>query len=114
VAKSKTSNGLRSGGQSKMEAVRNILKKNQAAMPGEITQQVKEQFGIDITPKMASTYKYHIQRKAGKRRGGCRWAQAETTGNSVASGLDDLLRAADKLGWQRVKEVVDKVIQAPA
>jgi hypothetical protein len=31
-----------------------------------------------------------------------------------AGGLDDLLRAAQKLGWRRVKEIMDQVLQAPA
>jgi hypothetical protein len=29
-------------------------------------------------------------------------------------GVNDLLSAAQKLGWKRVKQIVDQVLQAPA
>ncbi len=49
------------------------------------------------------------QRKAAKAAGGVPAGQPLKS----TDGLDDLLRAAEKLGWQRVKEIVDRVIGAP-
>jgi hypothetical protein len=102
-----------------MEAARRVLEQTPGASAGELSRAVKEQFALNLSPKMASTYKYHIQKKAksAKRRAISSNAGAASVGGSQidqAAGVDDLLSAAQKLGWQRVKEVVDLVIQAPA
>jgi hypothetical protein len=103
-----------------MEAARRVLEATPDATAGELSRAVREQFGLNLTPKMASTYKYHIQKQtksAGKRSPIRSDPSVASTGGSQsaqAAGVDDLLRAAQKLGWHRVKEVVDLVIQAPA
>ena len=120
MARRRTNNGANGVGRNKMEAARRVLQQTPGATAGELSRAVKEQFSLNLTPKMASTYKYHIQKKsksAGKRNAMPSNAGVAGTGGSQsaqAAGVDDLLRAAQKLGWQRVKEVVDLVIQAPA
>ena len=111
----RTSNDV---GRNKMEAARRVLEQTPGATAGELSRAVKVQFGLNLNPKMASTYKYNIQKKtksAGKSSPIRSEAGVAGAGHSdQAAGVDDLLRAAQKLGWHRVKEVVDLVIQAPA
>ena len=99
----------------KMHAVREILRTSPGAKPSEISQRAKTEYGVDITPKMAGTYRYHImgkQRRANRR---AVRAAAQMSGSGGRSdGLDHLLRAAETLGWRRVKEIVDGVLSAPA
>jgi hypothetical protein len=120
MARRKTNNQSNGVGRNKMEAARRVLEQTPRATAGELSRAVREQFGLNLNPKMASTYKYHIQKKtksAGKRsaiRSNPSVADTGSSQTAQAAGVDDLLRAAQKLGWQRVKEVVDLVIQAPA
>jgi hypothetical protein len=102
-----------------MEAARRVLQATPTATAGEISRAVKKEYGLNLSPKTASTYKYYIQKKS--KSAGTRSPVRSTAGSSdiggrtsQAAGVDDLLRAAQKLGWRRVKEVVDLVIQAPA
>lgn len=103
--------------KSKMAAVRLVLAANPDATGVTISEALKKQYGMDLDAKNAGSYKFHILRtqKIRKRRKARRAnATAATNHASPESGFDDLLRAAEKLGWQRVKEVVDKVTSAPA
>jgi hypothetical protein len=120
MARRKTNNQSNGVGRNKMEAARRVLGQTPGATAGELSRAVREQFGLNLNPKMASTYKYHIQKKT-KYVGmgsptGSNASIAGTGGSQAAqaAGVDDLLSAAQKLGWRRVKEVVDLVIQAPA
>jgi hypothetical protein len=100
-----------------MEAARRVLQATPAATAGEISRAVKKEYGLNLSPKTASTYKYYIQKKsksAGRRSPARSTAGSTSTGGGQAAGVNDLLSAAQKLGWRRVKEVVDLVIQAPA
>jgi hypothetical protein len=103
-------------GLSKMDAVRQILAAKADSTASEITEQAKTKFGVDINPKMAATYRYHILSKdRRKQRKAVRAVQAANPSSTDASdGVDDLLRAARKLGWQRVGEIVQGVLNAPS
>jgi hypothetical protein len=104
--------------QTKLGAARVVMRSTPTATAPEMARSVKEQFGFDLTPKMAANYRYTALKEMGGRRGrrGAVAASAArtTTPRNEQAGIDDLLQAAQKLGWQRVKEVVDSVIQAPA
>ena len=99
----------------KMQAVRQLLEATPQMTGSEIATAMKGQFNLAMTPKVASTYRYHIlgrqrrrQRKAVRAMAGPQGVPGKT------DGLDHLLRAAEKLGWRRVKEIVDGVLGAPA
>jgi hypothetical protein len=113
MAKKSSSNGKPI---SKMEVVRQILGKNPNAKASEIAEQAKAAHGVEIDPKMASTYRYHVLSK--QRRKQRRTVRAVQAANPSATdnsdGVDDLLRAARKLGWQRVSEIVAGVLNAPS
>ena len=100
---------------SKMEVVRAILKKNPNAKASEIVEAAKTTYGIAINAKMAGTYRYHVLSKEHrKQRKTVRAVQAANPSpNDKMDGVDDLLRAARKLGWQRVQEIVAGVLNAP-
>ena len=106
------------GKPSKIAAVRAFLTENPHAKASEISNALSTKHGLTISPKVASTYRYHIlssKRRKARRAAGMKRGTAASRGSvSEAAGMDDLLRAAAHLGWQRLKEVVDKVIQAPA
>jgi hypothetical protein len=119
-----TTNGSRP--ESKIEAARQLLARNPNVTASELSQAMKAEFGMDISPDVASTYRYTILKKQGKkprRRQRKRRAPAAAVvptavaqndgGGSEQGGLNDLLSAAGKLGWKRVKEIVDRVIGAP-
>jgi heme oxygenase len=119
MARRKTNNQSNGVGHNKMEAARRVLEVTPGATAGELSRAVRKQFGLNLNPKMASTYKYHIQKKAKSAkhsaiRGDLGVAGTGGSQTAQAAGVDDLLQAAQKLGWHRVKEVVDLVIQAPA
>ena len=101
---------------SKMEAVRQILTADPNAKASDITAQAKAKYRIEINPKMAGTYRYHVLSKLRrKQRKVVRAVQAANPAATDASdGVDDLLRAARKLGWQRVSEIVQGVLNAPS
>ena len=46
-----------------MEAARRVLQATPAATAGEISRAVKKEYGLNLSPKTASTYKYYIQKK---------------------------------------------------
>ena len=96
----------RSNGQgvNKMEAVRQILAADPNAKAKEISEQAKTKFGVDINPKMAATYRYHVLSKSRrKQRKAVRAVQKKNPAASdTGHGVDHLLRAAGKLGWQRM------------
>jgi hypothetical protein len=100
---------------SNMEAVRQILAADPNTKSSEISTQAKANFGIAINPKMAATYRYHVLSK--QRRKQRKVIRAVQAANPAATdnsdGVDDLLRAARKLGWQRVNEIVQGVLIAP-
>ena len=100
----------------KMEAVRQIVAANPNIKSSEISAQAKAKYGIEINPKMAATYRYHVVSKLRrKNRKVVRAVQAAHPDSSDSSdGVDDLLRAARKLGWQRVNEIVAGVLNAPS
>src|SRR5262245_38301155 len=103
--------------KNKFAAVRMILGSNMAATGTEISKKVKSDYGMSITPKQAGKYRYMILKETrdGGRATGRKAAVASArSSGGDQSGYDDLLRAAQKLGWKRVKVVVDQVIQAPA
>jgi hypothetical protein len=111
MAKKKSS----SSGLSKMEAVRQILAADPNAKANTITEQAKAKYGIEINPKMAATYRYHVMSKTRrKQRKVVRAVQAANPASTDKSdGVDDLLRAARKLGWNRINEIVQGVLTAP-
>jgi hypothetical protein len=109
--------------RTKLAAVREILRQNAEARGSEIAGIVKSQYGMKITPKQAGKYRYMILQEM--RGGGGRRVNKKAAVSAVVaggrgsagsdqSGYDDLLRAAQKLGWRRVKIVVDQVVQAPS
>ena len=99
--------------KSKMDGVRQILAANPTAKGSEISKLMKSQFGMSMNPKVAGTYRYHIQKAARRnQRKAVRAVAGVLPGKT--DGLDFLLRAAEKLGWKRVKEIVDGVLSAPA
>ena|SRR5581483_8426122 len=101
--------------KSKMDAVRQILEATPTATGSEISRLMKSQFNLDMNPKVAGTYRYHIQKsKRRKQRKAARAAAGVQGTSGRTDGLDYLLRAAEKLGWKRVKEIVDGVLGAPA
>lgn len=112
----KKSDASQNGSLSKMEAVRKILTADPNVKPTAISQRVKAEHGLDISPKMAGTYRYHILSKQHrKQRKAVRAVQAaHPSAMDTTDGVDDLLRAARKLGWQRVHEIVEGVLKAPA
>jgi hypothetical protein len=117
MARRKTQNQSNGVGDNKMEAARRVLQDTPKITAGELSRAVLEQYGLDLPPKMASTYKYNIEksaRKRGRRSGVRSDVSVAQKPPSEGAGVDDLLQAAQKLGWQRIKEVVDLVIQAPA
>ncbi len=76
---------------------------------------MKSQFSMHLSPKVAGTYRYHIQKTARLKQRKAVRAAAEAQGMpGKTDGIDHLLRAAEKLGWKRVKEIVDGVLGAPA
>lgn len=100
----------------KVAAAREIMKASPHLSAAELRQSMKDQYGIDISAKVAGTYRYHLRKEMGqKQRRAVKAASGVPAGQSIRStdGLDDLLQAANKLGWQRVKEIVDKVLDAP-
>jgi hypothetical protein len=101
---------------SKMEAVRQIVTADPNTKASDIVEKARAKFGVDITPQMASTYRYHILSKQHrKQRKAVRKVQAANPATTDASnGVDDLLRAARKLGWKRVNEIVQGVLNAPS
>jgi hypothetical protein len=108
-----------------MAAARQVLERNPAASAAEISAALRTEFGMDLSPKAASSYRYSILKKQGgrrrRRRREAAGASASTAsvrndtghGGDEQGGINDLLRAAQKLGWRRVKEVVDGVLGAP-
>lgn len=101
--------------QSKMDAVRQIIASDPDATAKVIVEKAKS-MGVSIDPKMAGTYRYHVLSKQRKKnRRAVRAVQASNPATSDKSdGVDDLLRAARKLGWQRVQEIVAGVLNAPS
>src|SRR5882672_3175117 len=100
--KSDAANGMP---RSKMDAVRQILAATPNATGSEIARLMKSQFNLEMNPKVAGTYRYHIQKTA--RRQQRKAARAVAGAHGVpgkSDGIDHLLRAAEKLGWKRVKE----------
>ncbi len=95
----------------KMAAVKAIVAANPKVTASEISRLAKAEHGVDIHPKMAGTYRYHILK--GERTQRRKAARAIGAGGNT-DGLDHLLRAAEKLGWKRVKEIVEGVLNAPA
>lgn len=100
---------------SKMDAVRQILNEDSNATAAVIVEKAKA-LGVTIAPKMAGTYRYHVlSKERQKNRKAVRAVQASNPSQSDSSdGVDDLLRAARKLGWHRVQEIVAGVLNAPS
>ena len=68
MAKRKTQNQSNGVGDNKMEAARRVLRHTPKITAGELSRAVMEQFGLELPPKMASTYKYNIE-KSSRTRG---------------------------------------------
>src|SRR5437868_1242022 len=101
--------------KNKMQAVRQILESTPHATGSEISRLMKSQFSLDINPKVAGTYRYHILKTARRKQRKAARAAAGAQGRPVeADGIDHLIRAAEKMGWKRVKEIVDGLLGAPA
>lgn len=111
----KKADATQNGSISKMEAVRMILTVDPHVKPTAISERVKAEHGLEISPKMAGTYRYHIlSKQRRKQRKVVRAVQAaHPSALDTSDGVDDLLRAARKLGWQRVQEIVEGVLKAP-
>ncbi|MDB5389574.1 MAG: hypothetical protein JWM11_5220 [Planctomycetaceae bacterium] len=101
--------------KTKMAAVREILEADPNATPKQITERAKSKYNIEIQPKIAGTYRYHIVSKSRRQhRKVVRAVQAKNPSPTDSThGVDDLLRAAGKLGWQRINEIVQGVLNAP-
>jgi hypothetical protein len=108
-----------------MQAVRRILETNPNATGGQIAELMRSQFNLDMDSKVASSYKYTILKSQGKTTGR-RGRPAAGAGSLVAAqpaaravagddreAINDLMRAAEKLGLSRVKELVDGFLRAP-
>src|SRR4051794_27765159 len=90
--------------KNKMQAVRQILQATPQMTGSEIATAMKSQVNLAMTPKVASTYRYHILGKQRRAQRKAVRALAGPQGRTVKTdGLDHLLRAAEKLGWKRVK-----------
>ena len=100
---------------SKMDVVRQILKSNPNAKASEIAEQARSTYRVEISAKVAGTYRYHVLSKDRRQqRKTVRAVQAANpSANDKSDGVDDLLRAARKLGWQRVQEIINGVLNAP-
>ncbi|MCS6975554.1 MAG: hypothetical protein NZM31_00915 [Gemmatales bacterium] len=104
---------------SKMEVVRKILEANPKAKPDEIVQVAQSQYGTEINKRTAGVYRYMILHPKGKtarvraKNGAAKAAPARPVTAGVGEGLDDLFRAAEKMGWSRLKTVVERITQAP-
>ncbi|MDB5335138.1 MAG: hypothetical protein JWN70_757 [Planctomycetaceae bacterium] len=100
---------------SKMDVVRQILSVNGNATPKQIAAEAKAKHDIVIDPKMAATYRYHIVSKSRRQQRKVVRAVQKKNPSALDSGhgVDDLLRAASKLGWQRINEIVQGVLNAP-
>jgi hypothetical protein len=112
-----------------MEGVRILLGRDPAMTAAQIVENLKAEFDIDMNQGTAQSYRYTVLKKMNGRKGGrrkkrSRNKQVEAAAAPIAvaaepttdyeGGLDDLLRAARTLGWRRVKEITDQVIEAPA
>lgn len=107
-------------------AARAFLEQHPQATPSEMVTALQAK-GTEINLSLAQTYTYRIRsqnRDKGQQpraavvssvaaNAQVRQERAESSAGD-RGGIDDLLRAAGKLGWQRVKEIVDRVVQAPA
>jgi hypothetical protein len=115
MGKKKSQRAANGQPSSKMEAVRQILAADPNTKANEISVQAQAKYGIEINPKMAGTYRYHVLSKLRrKQRKVVRAVQAANpAATDLSDGVDDLLRAARKLGWQRVNEIVQGVLNAP-
>jgi hypothetical protein len=99
--------------------VKQIMAKSPNLTAPEIVAAAKSDYGVDIPPRTAGVYRYQIlhPKKTKKRKYKYRTAATPVTPARAAGGADgydDLLRAAEKLGWKRVKDVVQKITQAPS
>src|SRR5688500_1955131 len=98
----------------KMAAVRAILEAKPDARARESSELAKSVHRVSINPKMGSTYRHHVpkQQLGGEPKGARATASQEA--KDKRGGIDELLHAAKVLGWQRVKGIVDAVVQAPS
>src|SRR5262249_25560063 len=107
-------NGTDGRAMTKMDAVRAILLADSQAKASDISQRAKSQYGLEISPKMAATYRYHIQREGRKKERKAARAAAGPATADQSGGIDHLLKAGRTLGWRRVKEIVDSLVETPA
>jgi hypothetical protein len=121
MARKKSEDNGQGKPESKMDGVRILLNRNPKMKAAEIAEAMKTEFDMDMNQATAASYRYSIlkktkkQKRAAARAAGSQAAPVALSEPSIdeAGALDDLLRAAGKVGWRRIKEVVDLVVQAP-
>jgi len=110
----------RKGDQPSMRSVvKQILDKKPEARAKEIVEIAKLEHGVDIPERTAGVYRYSILNptKAGKKKRRNKLQPTEpvapSRGISSAEGYEDLFRAAEKMGWKRLRAVVERITAAP-
>jgi hypothetical protein len=100
--------------------VKVIMTENPGIKAPDIVDLAKSNYGVDIPPKTAAVYRYNNlnpkktkKRKKGKLKVAATPVAPTVRLGSSMEGFDDLFRAAEKLGWKRLKDVVQKITQAP-
>jgi hypothetical protein len=103
----------------KMEAVRRALQKlGKKALPTEIQDFVKTNFGLELTTKLISVYKTTLTKKSRKRgrprkgdhgevSGAPASAAPSTQGGVTLRDLRTVKEMRDRLGVSRLRELVD-------
>jgi hypothetical protein len=104
----------KSGKPTKLEVVRKILEGNPKANPDEIVKRAKEEFETDINRRTAAVYRYLVlnpKKARGRRvRNGAPAMRPVKPPTVVGDGLEDLIRAAEKMGgWSRLKTVIEGI-----
>lgn len=96
----------------KMQAVRELVSVNPQISPKEIVKTLAKQ-KIKMTTTVASNYK-SVLKRSGKKRGPK--AKKSISGRTITvsnGGLEELIAAAKSLGWKKVKDIAESVLEAP-
>jgi hypothetical protein len=116
MALHKKSGGFKKA-RNKMDAARMVLRSNPEISARDLKQTLESEFGMKMTPKMAYNYRFKISHELGhpvNGNAGAAHANGHGAVHGAASGLDDLIRAARSLGWNRIKAIADGILLAPA
>lgn len=104
MAKTKRKTAKKAGGVSKLSAVRQTIEKlGPNAMPAQILESVKQEFGVEMSPSMVSNYKSMVLKKAPGKSTTPRKLKAKpasTTNGKGSFSLEDI---------QAVKDLADRI-----